>query len=190
MATKKEKIDSTVQQIAIAINEAHEEDDVKLTEEEEKLIKLLKKKVKDLEQFAELSRLIHWFHKNYGIGELANFHDSKFFRLFNTSKDSFMILDKACVTALTFNMSEDYKNVSVRFALKNIKPLSKYLENLVINVHFPFESILQLLSKYVNPRDAINIIRQIKKLLILPCSITVDGQDEVIMVIAPRYFDS
>jgi len=189
MSKKKSVNNQVVEQIVEEVKEEEVKEEIKLTPEEQKLLKLLKYKIKDLEQFAELSRLIHWFHHHYKIGQISDVYDTPFFKLFETTNDSFIISNNAWTTALTFNIRENWKNIAVGYALTHIKPLSKYLDDLVIQIHYPFDAIVELLRKYMEEKEAIEMAQKIKKMLELPCSVRIDGQDDVVMIIAPRTWE-
>jgi len=127
MSKKKSVNNQVVEQIIEEEKNKEKEEEIKLTPEEQKLLKLLKYKIKDLEEFGKLARLIHWYHSNYSLGQIVDVKDSPFIRLFETNDDSFMIFDKPTITALAFNTKLKTKNVSVRFPLANLYPLAKYL---------------------------------------------------------------
>jgi len=186
---KSRKVSRATQQAVAIEQEQQREEEIKLTPEEEKLLRTLKYKIKDLREFAELARLVHWFHQNYEIGELLDVKGTEISKILHCRDESFLIANKFVTTALAFNVELKRENVAVRFGLSNIKPLSKYLNDLVINIHFPFEAVRQLLRNYVSEEDAKKLAMQIRELLKLPCSVSISDSNLVTMLIGPRVWE-
>lgn len=170
----------------ISKDELNEEE---LTEEEKVALKYIKQKIKDLEQFGEFAKVIHFYHQYYGLGKINIDLPKTLSNTFETNEDSFTIFDKEITTALTFNLKEKREYIAYRIALKYLKPLSKFLDNLLINIHFNREAIKEVLQKYI-PEDKLNIvINQIKQKLQFPISISSESSDDIIMLIAPRVIE-
>ena len=177
-------------QIALAIAEEVEEIELDaLTEAEKTALKYIKKKIKNLEEFGEFAKVIHFYNKYYGLGSIDLGITNMNRKMFNVGNDAFAILDKAAVTALTFNVKEKSDTVLYRVSLDYLKPLSRFLDKLLLNIHIPTDTIKQILLKYMDSAEADKCLLEIKQKLIFPVSIRPEFTDDIVMLIAPRYIE-
>jgi len=177
-------------QIALAIAEEVEEIELdNLTEEEKTALKYIKKKIKNLEEFGEFAKVINFYHKYYGLGQIDLSITKMNRKMFNVLNDAFAIFDKAAVTALTFNVKEKSDTVLYRVSLDYLKPLSRFLDKLLLNIHIPTDTIKNILLKYMSEDNADKCLLEIKQKLIFPVSIRPEFTDDIVMLIAPRYIE-
>jgi DNA-binding transcriptional MerR regulator len=177
-------------QIALAITEEIEEiKEEELTEEEKVALKYIKKKIKDLEEFAQFAKVVHFYHKYYGLGAIDTHLTQEMKDIFRVDKDSFAFVDKLMITALTFNVKERTETIACRISLEHIKPLSRFLDRLLLNFHFPINDIRKVLSKYVSSENIDKCLLEIKSKLEHPVSISLENSDDIVMIISPRVIE-
>jgi DNA-binding transcriptional MerR regulator len=177
-------------QIALAISEEIEKiEEEQLTEEEKTALRYIRKKIKDLEEFGQFAKVIHFYHKYYGLGAIDTRVTQSMKDMFRVDKDSFAFVDNSLVTALTFNVKERRETIACRISLEYVKPLSKFLDRLLLNFHFPINEIRKVLSKYVSSENIDRCLLEIKSKLEHPVSISLEGSDDIVMIIAPRVIE-
>jgi hypothetical protein len=177
-------------QIALAISEEIDKiEEEQLTEEEKTALRYIRKKIKDLEEFGQFAKVIHFYHKYYGLGTIDLRITNMNGKMFNVEKDAFAILDKSATTALTFNVKEKSDTVLYRVSLDYLKPLSKFLDKLLLNIHIPTDAIKEILKKYMSEESANRCLLEIKEKLAFPVSIRPEFSDDIVMIIAPRVIE-
>jgi hypothetical protein len=178
--------ENELNQIALAIQEEIEEiKEEELTEEEKVALNYIKSKIKNLEEFGQFAKVVHFYNKYYGLGAIDIHITQNLKKIFNVNKHSFAFVDKSYATALTFNVRENTNTIAYRVNLNHIKPLSKFLDDLMLNIHFPIYDILEILKKYMSEESASRAIEEIRRTLKYPVSVSLRGTEEIVMLIAP-----
>jgi hypothetical protein len=179
--------DRELNQIALTISEEIEKiEEEQLTEQERTAIRYIRKKIKNLDEFGQFAKLVHFYHKYYGLGSIEKIYAIVNGKMFNIEEGSFTIVDRASVTALTFNVKEKSDTVLYRVSLDLLKPLSRFLDKLLLNIHIPTDAIKEILKKYMSEESANRALLEIKEKLIFPVSIKPESSDDIVMLIAPR----
>jgi len=156
-----------------------------LSEEAKEFLKLVKKKVPDIQDFTRLCRDVAWFDDKFGVENYFIADNFKQDFGLKTEKKIVGLIDKPMISCLLYNAKVNPENVVCGIIKEYAKKILANPEVTGIWFVVSLQKLKEVLSKYVKPKDLDKVIVEVKQCFANPLIVTFQELNKI-MIVAPK----